>query len=666
MITVARTAGFCFGVDRAVNTVYQLLKEGGQVATLGPIIHNPQLVKSLEEKGVRTVGTPEEVLPGEALVIRSHGVGQSVYDEIAERGLSMVDATCPFVLKIHRIVSECSAKGATVLIAGDKNHPEVLGIKGHCSGPVYIFDGPEELRELLESGDFDQNEAVMVAQTTFHMGKWKSCVEFIKKLYTKTLFFDTICNATANRQEEAAEIAQKVDLMVVVGGRESSNTAKLRDVCARFVETLLVETAAELDLTKVRRAKKIGLTAGASTPAGIIKEVYNTMSETQAALENEDFNFEEALEQSLKTVHTNEKVIGVVTAIAPNEVQIDIGTKHAGFIPLSELTDDPSAKAEDLVKKGDELNLVVLRVNDAEGTVMLSKKRYDSIAGAEKVNAAFESGEILEGTVIEVVKGGVVALCEGTKVFIPASQATLRRGQDLETLVKQPVRFRIIEQAKGRRRPIGSIRSVLAEERKEKEDQFWSEIEIGKTYTGEVKSLTSYGAFVDLGGVDGMIHITELSWKRIKHPSEVVNVGDTVEVYVKDVDEENRKISLGYRKAEDNPWEVFKKEYNVGDVVKATIVSLAQYGAFARIVDGVDGLIHISQISNERINKVSDVLEKGQEVEVKIIDIDFDAKRVSLSMRALQEPAPARSMEADAVVGSTDDMDALKDVEVTE
>lgn len=651
MIKVAKSAGFCFGVDRAVNLVLKDVEAGKPVATLGPIIHNPQLVGDLEQQGVLTVDRPEDCPPGYTLVIRSHGVPGAVYDTLISQGIPYEDATCPFVAKIHKIVAQEAQKGHRVLIAGDKNHPEVQGIAGHCLGWHRIVKDASELEKcLVQEGSFDQFVYALVAQTTFHTKEWKKCVNSIKKVCTNPVIFDTICNATALRQKEAEQLAKESDLMVVVGGRHSSNTAKLRDICSSYCRTILIETSAELAGLDLNGVHRIGVTAGASTPASIIKEVRKTMSEIlneNNQIQEEELSFEEMLNQSFKSTYTGEKVTGVVTSVAPNEVAVDIGTKHAGYIPLSELTDDPAAKATDLVQKGDKLDLIVLRVNDVEGTVMLSKKRLDAIAGFEKIAEACESGEVLEGVVTEVVRGGVLVLTNGVKVFIPASQATRSRNDNLEDLLKQPVRFKILEYNRQRRRAVGSIRAVLKDEKKALENQFWESVEVGKVYHGKVKSLTDYGAFVDLGGVDGMIHISELSWSKIKHPSQVVSVGDEVEVYVKDIDPEKKKISLGYKKAEDNPWEILKKNYEVGSVVEAKIVSLTQFGAFAQIIPGVDGLIHISQISNERINKPSDVLKVGDVVKVKITEIDFDKKRISLSIKALLNDEAEEAADAE-------------------
>ncbi len=627
-------------MNRAVTIVNNLLEEGKKVTTLGPIIHNPHMVAELAERGVEIADTPNDLSSMDrTLVIRSHGVPQSVIDEIEQKGISYENATCPFVSKIHKIVKDNSREGKVVLIAGDENHPEVQGIVGHCEGEHYIFKNYEDLEKLLKKLENIENISIcVVAQTTYDVKEWKNCLKLLKKVYTNAKIFDTICSATSIRQSEAEELASISDIMVVIGGRQSSNTAKLFSVCKSKCErTYLIESAAELDDIALIDADIIGITAGASTPARIIKEVFNTMTENIEKTENTAENFAELLEESLKNFNTDEKVHGVVVGIAPNEVYVDVGRKQAGFIPLAELSNDPNAKAEDLVKIGDELDLLIMRTNDQEGTIMLSKKRLDAIKGWDEIIKANEEDTPVTGFVTDVVKGGVIAVANGVRVFIPASQATATRGEPLENLLKKEVTFKIIEVNKGRRRAVGSIRAILKEERQKLADKFWETAEIGKKYTGTVKSLTSYGAFVDIGGIDGMIHISELSWGRIKHPSEVVKVGDTVEVYIKDLDREKGKISLGYKKTEDNPWEILKRDYPEGTVTEATIVGMTDFGAFANILPGIDGLIHISQISTERIEKPQDVLKIGDKVTVKITKIDFDKKRISLSIRELLE-----------------------------
>lgn len=651
-ITVAKSAGFCFGVNRAINIVNSLLDKNVKVSTLGPIIHNMEVVNELESRGCKAVSSIDKVENGATLVIRSHGVPKYVIDKLVENGVKYEDATCPFVKKIHNIVANPDNKDGIVLIAGNSVHPEVEGIIGHCSTECHTFKNSEEIDEIYNIILKKNNKQVfVVAQTTFDTKEWKKCVKKIKKLCTNAKIFDTICNATSVRQTEADLLAAQSDFMVVIGDRHSSNTGKLFDICKRQCDnTVLIETADELNANQVSVAEKIGVTAGASTPARIIKEVLDTMSEIKSGVTNGEESFEALLEESLKNLNTNERVMGTVLSIAPNEVQVDVGRKQTGFIPANELSNDPNAKPEDIVKVGDKIELLIMKTNDQEGTIMLSKRRVDAAKGWEILESKVDSQEVLTGKVTEAVKGGVIVIYNDVRVFIPASQATATREESLEDLVGQEVQFRLIEvsQRGRRKRAIGSIRSVLKEQRAAQREEFWKNCEIGKRYTGVVKSLTSYGAFVDLGGVFGMIHISELSWTHIKHPSEVVNVGDTVEVYVKDINEETKKISLGFKNADENPWEILKNQYPEGTVVKATIVGLTSFGAFANIIPGIDGLIHISQIANKRIEKPADVLSVGETVEAKITAIDFDKKRVSLSMRALlpeDEQAPAEAAE---------------------
>ncbi len=639
-IIVAESAGFCFGVNRAINILYKLIDENKPACTLGPIIHNMQMVNELREKGVRTIDKISEAKENETIVIRSHGVPQSIVDEINERHLDYIDATCPFVSKIHKIVSETD-DDSIVIIAGDKNHPEVQGIMGHCKSKCYTFKNQEELQELFSIIPQKNYKTIkIVAQTTFDLKEWEKSLKSLKNVYTNTKIFDTICNATSIRQREAANISKSVDLMFVIGDKHSSNSFKLYSICSSNCEnTFFIETADELPLEMVKKADSIGVTAGASTPARIIKEVLDKMSEVNTSSVNEnELSFEEMLEESLKSMNTNERVMGTVMSIAPNgDVSVDVGRKQAGFIPKDEISYDPTVTAQDVLKVGDEIELLIMKTNDQEGTIMLSKKRVDAQKNWEELEALNGSDEIFTGKVIEAVNGGIIVMLKGNRIFIPASQATLSRDEDPSALVGKEVQYRLLEVSrKGRRkRAIGSIKSVLKEKRAEEKAKLLETLAVGNHYKGVVKSLTSYGAFVDIGGVYGMIHISELSWSRIKHPSEVVNVGDEVEVYIKDINEETKKISLGYKKEEDNPWFILKNEYPVGSVVKCKIVGLTTFGAFANIIPGIDGLIHISQIANKRIDKPQDVLSVGQEVEAKIIAIDFDKKRVSLSMRAL-------------------------------
>ena len=633
-IILAKTAGFCFGVNRAVKLTYELLEQGRPVATLGPLIHNPQVVEDLESKGAITCDSVDDVPDGCEVVIRSHGVGQSVYDKISTRRLAYHDATCPFVTKIHKIAARAGAEGAMLLVAGDAKHPEVQGIVGHTTGKVEVFANLAELEKLLP--ELTQQKSIFaVAQTTFNVQSWETCKEFLKNQCTNAKIFDTICNATWARQQEAEDLSQKCDHMVVIGGHHSSNTQKLLQVAARHTKAINVETADELDKDWLNGARIVGVTAGASTPSSIIEEVLNCMSEEI----RDDMSFEEMLAASeAKPLYAGKIVKAKVISVSPTECVVGIdGSKHTGIVKLSEMSHDPNAKMEDLVKVDDELDLVVVKTNDQEGVDTLSRVRFEAQKGMKDVSEAAENGTVMEGDVMEANKGGVVVNVKGVRVFVPRSQATMRRDEDYTKLVGQHVKLVITECAG--RKIVGSINKVTAEENKAKRDEFWKNVEVDKQYTGVVKSLTSYGAFVDIGGVDGLCHISELSWNNIKHPSEVVSVGDTIEVYVKSYDPENQKVSLGYKKEEDNPWEKLKNEYPIGSEFEAPVVSITKFGAFVRILPGMDGLVHISEISNERVNKVSDVLKVGDMVKVKLINVDFDRKRISLSMKACLDEA---------------------------
>lgn len=661
-VILAKTAGFCFGVDRAVNMAYELANSGARAATLGQLIHNSLVTDDLAAKGVRIISSPAEAQRGETVIIRAHGVAAEVYEELKGTGAEICDATCPFVKKIHRIVAENSGEDTEVFIAGDPNHPEVIGIKGHCKGEVNIFNSEAELDEIIKNDGKNYDKRIIaVSQTTFSQKVWKICKEKIKKYYTNAKIFDTICFATRERQDEAALISKQSDMMIIIGDRHSSNTAKLKAVCCENCDTYLVERAAELNTINFSHCATVGVTAGASTPSAIIKEVLFAMSEivnetTNIQVEEvpsevaaaEDMDFSAALEESLNNMSTDQRVKGVVMGITPTEIQVDIGRKHAGFVPMDEYSADPNADAAKELKVGDTLDLIIMKTNDAEGTVMLSKRRFDAQKAWTDIIAAEEDGRVLEGTVAEVIKGGILVVSGGVRIFIPASLATERKDEPLEDLLKKTVKFRIIEVNKQRRRAVGSIRAVLKDMRKEAAEAFWAQAEVGQKYHGVVKSMTNYGAFVDIGGVDGMVHISEMSWKRIKNPAEVFSIGQEVDVYIKALDAENKKISLGYRRDEDNPWEILRKNYPVGSVIEAEIVGLTTFGAFARIIPGIDGLIHISQIADRHISKPQDVLTVGDKVTCKITAIDFDKKRVSLSIRALIEPAAEEAAEEEA------------------
>ena len=702
-IITAKSSGFCFGVRRAVSMCEKAAGQYPGCVTLGPIIHNDHVVRKLGEKGVRTVSDISEISPGDTVIIRSHGAGEADFSALANLSANVIDATCPYVKRIHDIVREESRAGRLPVIIGERSHPEVLAIAGWCDS-FEIFETASELQKWLCSGNNSEKPLSVVFQTTEPKIVLDSCTEIVKKECTNTKIFDTICDATRKRQTEAAELAEIADVMVVIGGKTSANGLRLVDICReRCSRVIFVEDASGLGASDIRLSDTVGITAGASTPEWIIKEVTQKMSEEimmdQAHTEQEPQEtpaveevtaveeesaiigvpasdeqppaaqdgdeqeaqsvvpetFEEMLEKSIKTLHTGEKVTGIVTSITATEVSVDLGTKQSGYIPASEFTDDPGVKVEDTIKIGDAIETFVMRVNDVEGMVMLSKKRLDAIKNWDDIEAARENRTVVEGIVTEENKGGVVVSVRGVRVFVPASQTGLPKSAPMTEIIKKTVKLRITEVNQSRRRVVGSIRAVTAEERREKADLVWKDIEVGKQYAGVVKSMTSYGVFVDIGGVDGMVHISELSWTRIKQPSEIMSVGDEVTVYVLSFDKENRKISLGYRKGEDNPWAKFTTQNAVGDVVNVKIVKMMPFGAFAEICPGVDGLIHISQITDHRIGLPSEVLADGQTVDVKITEIDNDRKKVSLSIRALIDPASVPVTEQEARDAAAED-----------
>lgn len=677
-VLLARSAGFCFGVSRSVRQAEALLAEG-PCFCLGELIHNADEMAALKTRGLTVIDAPEQLPEGARVLIRAHGASEAEYAALRARGARITDATCPNVERIHRLVRDAEERGRLPVVLGDARHPEVRAIRGWCRDSEVFADAAELAAWLSADPARREKPLTLVEQTTQTADNLTECEKFIKKLCTNAEVFDTICFATSTRQREASDLAGRCGAMVVIGGKHSANSLHLAQLCReRCANTQFVENAGELDKTRFRGAETIGVTAGASAPEWIIKEVLETMSDEISSIENpteetvrtEDTapaaetqaaapaaaeeqpapaeeaapkaekSFDEMLEDSLKAIYNGDKVTGVVVAITPTEVSVDLGTKYSGFIPTSEF-DGEEGKLEDLIHVGDSIDAMVVRVNDVEGTAQLSKKRLDSVKSWSDVEAAQDDGTVVEGTVTEINKGGAVVSVKGIRVFVPASQSGIPKEGDMNELLKQKVRLKITEVNRARKRVVGSIRAVAQRERREKAETVWNEIEVGKQYHGVVKSLTSYGAFVDIGGVDGMVHVSELSWNRIRQPSDVVSVGDPLDVYVISFDKDAHRISLGSKNPEENPWKKFTEAYKVGDVAHVKVVKLMPFGAFAEVVPGVDGLIHISQIANRRIGQPSEVLTVGDEVDAKITAIDNDKQKISLSIRALSEPEPA-------------------------
>ncbi len=646
-VKVASLAGFCFGVDRAVRRLDEVLAKKDEkttVYTLGALIHNPQMISHYEKCGVITADPDdiEEIYRKTdedhrtVILLRAHGIERQTEEKLrgyekANNFFTVTDCTCPYVKKIHRIVESKCDENTPLIVIGSKEHPEVKGILSYTDGEKYVFSSSEE----VAGAKIPEKNAVAVAQTTQNISEWKKCQENIKKLCTNPQFFDTICTVTENRQNEVGSLSRDSDIMLIIGGKSSSNTNKLYRIAKQNCpRTYFIENLSDLPDFSLQPECRVGIAAGASTPMGIIKEVETIMNE-KTSMEGE--NFAELLEQSFKTLHTGETVKGVITAVSANEIFVDLGTKTTGVISTDELSDDASAETLAKYKVGDEIEAIVVKVSDADGVANLSRKKIERLQNWSKIVEAYNNGEVLTGKIVDVVKGGVIISVKDVRVFIPASHTGLPKDADVSALRGTTQKVKIIELDESRNRAIASIRVVLREERKAQEEAFWSEIEEGKRYEGTVKSIKSYGAFVDLGGVSGMVHITELSWSRIKNPSEVVKEGQKISVYVKSFDRETGRISLGYKAEEDDPWLKFKSQYNVNDVVSCKIMSLLPFGAFAEIIPGADGLIHISQIANKKIAKPADVLNVGDVVDAKITEIDDENRKISLSIRALIE-----------------------------
>ena len=658
-VHVASLAGFCFGVKRAVDYLDRLLREKkptARIYTVGQIIHNPLVVKDFAARGALAIGEEDALILAKTaseasevhIVLRAHGVtrsfAESLYAAAEENAFFHVhDMTCPFVEKIHRHAKK-ETDGATLVVFGDREHPEVKGIVSYAKGKAFVVADLEECEKLLSEGNISKDDpVVVVAQTTKQINLWKKIELFFKKYCTNAKIFDTICSVTENRQTEAVTLARSCDHVIVVGGRTSANTKSLYETVKREnPKATLCERADEIDSAALSRCRIIGITAGASTPRYIIEEVKQKMSEIKEIREEE--NFAELLESSLKTLNTGDIVTGVITSINTTEIHVDLSTKGTGVLSADEMPIDPETH-KPAFKVGDEIEAFVVRVSDVEGVVGLSRKKIERMSEWKKIMAAHTEGTVLEGKITDAVKGGVIVTVGFTRIFIPASQTGVAKDGDYTALVGTVQQFTIIDIDEQKNRAVGSIKTILKQKRKEAQENFWATIEEGMKFDGTVKSLTSYGAFVDLGGVDGMVHVSELSWSRIKNPAEVVSVGDKLSVYVKSFDKEKKRISLGCKTEENNPWNIFTNTYHEGDVAKVTIVGLTPFGAFAEIIADVDGLIHISQIADKKIANPADHLTIGQTVDAKIIGIDNDKKKVSLSIRALLVPEEAADTE---------------------
>ena len=648
-IEVAAHAGFCFGVRRSVSAVDELLASGKRITTLGPVIHNPAVIEGMKARGVVVAEEKEEV-EGDTVVIRAHGAPKSVHDYFLKKGMEVVDTTCPFVERIHRRVREASAQGIPVLIVGEKEHAEVVGIGGWVEGSDCFI--------VYSAGEIDalppMQRACIVAQTTTPQALYDGLCAHLRERIPECEVFGSICKATVLHQSEARELAARVDVMLVVGGRNSSNTRKLFALCSEICKrTYFIEKAEQVAGIPITGNEIIGITAGASTPDEIIKEVVTRMSEldktitpqTDAPVEAQDSaqdsEFAAEFEKTLVSIRPGQTVTGTIVQVTDNEVCVNIGYKSDGLIPVAELINQENHR--EAYKVGDEIEVEVVKVNDGEGNVLLSQKNIVSRKNWDALVAKYENNEYVEGVGKDVVKGGLIVDVDGVRTFVPASQLSERYVEKIDQFVGKPMKLKIIEVDKQKRRLVASRKAVLAEESAAAKAAAWEKLEVGTIVHGIVRRLTDFGAFVDIGGVDGLIHITDLSWGRVKHPSDVVKPGDEVDVLVLALDRERERISLGLKQTKPKPWETAQVNYPVGSICEGKVVRIVTFGAFVELEPGLDGLVHISQIAPTRINKVEDVLHVGDMVRVRILDVNPEAKRISLSIRDAAEPAEAEN-----------------------
>ena len=633
---LAESAGFCFGVKRAVGLVEESIAQYKSLCTFGPIIHNPQVVKRLEEKGVYAVDAPEKVLT-EAVVIRSHGVGPNIRKEFEGRGISVVDATCPYVRKIQEKVAQAYARGEQIIIVGQAEHPEVVGINGHCENTAFVFNTSEDFDDFQKKHPISEDQRVcVVAQTTINQRIWQEVVEKILKSGYNATVNHTICHATVKRQNEAIALSKQCDVMIVVGGSASSNTQKLYQLCRDHCKrTYVIESAQELSELIINKTDFIGVTAGASTPDWVIKEVMASMSE-QEVLENKDSDFIEEMDKTMVRIHPGQQVKGIVVYVNDNEVGVNIGYKSDGFISKEQLTVSGDVNPRDVLKEGDEVEVEVLKLNDGNGNVILSKKIIDERLAKDQILAEINEGKVFEVTVKTAVKGGLMAEYEGVHVFIPGSQIRIKGYvKDLTKYVGTVLPVKALEVDSKKRRVVASHSVVAAAEKAEKAEKFWGSIQIGDTVKGIVRRITDFGAFVDLGGYDGLLHIGDLAWYRVGKVTDILNVNDEIEVQVLNLDREKEQISLGFKQLQPKPWDYAADKYPVDSVVHGKVIRIASFGAFIALEPGVDGMVHISEIANHYIKKVEEVLTIGQEVDALVLSVDSEAKRISLSIKAL-------------------------------
>ena len=624
-VRVADYAGFCMGVSRAVDAAEALCGAEAEVVSLGELIHNPQEVQRLSRLGLRVIHDAGEATG--TVLIRSHGVSRAELESLQARSADVRDLTCPFVERLHRIVADNSLPD--VILVGEKDHPEVQGTAGWCRGTVH-FVADESDALVLPKLD----AALAVAQTTYPPEKWESVLRVLKTRVRNLTWQDTICGATRQRQNAARALAAQADCMIVVGGRQSANTRKLYDVCrAVCPRTILVERAAEIPPAFANISDFIGITAGASTPQWLLKEVVthmNDMERNAQELTQEQDSFAAAFEKTLVRIKPGQTMTGTVIQITDDEVCVNIGYKSDGLVNKSEMVDEN-------VQVGDEIEVEVVKVNDGEGNVILSQKNIVNRKVWDELMAKYEDGECVDGVGKEAVKGGLIALIDGIRAFVPASHLASHYVEKIDEFVGKEMRLKMIEVDTTKKRIVASRKVAMKEENESRKAAAWEKLEEGAIVKGIVRRLTDFGAFVDLGGVDGLIHVTDLSWGRVKHPGDVVAPNQEVEVKIMSLDKERERIQLSLKALQPKPWDVATEKYPVGSVVEGKVVRIQPFGAFVELEAGLDGLVHISQCALTRVAKVEDAVQVGQVIRVKVLAVDPEAKRISLSIREVLE-----------------------------
>jgi 4-hydroxy-3-methylbut-2-enyl diphosphate reductase len=646
-VTVANSAGFCFGVKRAVDLVYQELEIGNRVYTYGPIIHNEEVVNDLSGKGVVVVENTEELktLPAGTIIIRSHGVSEAIQKELSSYGHKIIDATCPYVKKIHKAVRDKSVDGYHVIIMGNRSHPEVEGIIGWCRN-VFQQESPNDYTVIENEADAEDfqlpkdRKLCIVAQTTFNYKKFQDLVEIISKKGYDIFVLNTICNATEERQTESEKLAKQSDAMIVIGGKSSSNTRKLYEICKKECEnTYYIQKLDDLDLSLLKSYQNVGITAGASTPNNIIKEVHTAMSEK---------SFEQLLEEEkVVKINNGDVVEGIVLGVKEDEIILNIGYKSEGIITRNEYTNTPNLDLRTVVNVGDVMQAKILKVNDGEGQVALTYKRLAAEKGNKRLEEAFENHEVLSAKVAAVLNGGLSVIIDEARVFIPASLISDSYEKDLAKYAGEKIDFVITEFNPKKRRIIGDRKQLIVAKKETLKKELFEKIKVGDTVEGTVKNITDFGAFIDLGGADGLLHISEMSWGRVENPKKVFKVGDTVKAFVKDIQGEKIALSLKFEDA--NPWINAETKYAVGNVVTGTVARMTDFGAFIELEAGIDALLHVSQISKEHVEKPADALKIGQEITARVVEFNKEDKKISLSVKALEAPEPT----AEATTGET-------------